>query len=642
MNFKDIITGILKIKSNDINIDHTEESQKMINFLLEDIYSDSSSINISNDSYHFAHENIIQKVNIYESITKKILDSPLNRKEMTKCLIKKEKLFLLEITFSNSIENLIIHYYVMNQLLKKYPKEINKIQEEINKIEESINKCQNLLKKIENQRDKYQSIVEISLQDNDYKEINNYYKDILKEGNIPFIDIEFKKYDYIFRSIASIEIDLESYFSIEDNQNEYINKLLEIENILLDRKEFNNNDFNNIKSGIHLIEKYTTLNTKQIKEKYISLLKLKYQYLKENYELLLDDRIQDDFIYDGVFFNFFIEEKIKRQSPINNKVFQFLNKYESEVLTDPILRSLFFYTINNSLLDWFELKINIKDYLKEKYIDLINNCKIKNISFKENTTIETFIYLMSEISMKYKELIDIHKYIIEKYGPTKEFLAGIESVCFQSDSMKELFHTISLSPDKNIIISPDVKIFSMNNYYRELSSNLIFQDGTESISMKNVHFENPVSITIPSTIKSLSIEIPNSNITKLIFNNYNNSMLFNNIEYLRSLLESFYSEDNESNDLEIIGKSQGKNASYTLSKSTFYSFRDKYHYLFEYCEDEEKPTFFTVVLDNIMKEFDEEYAEKRKKEPTIFTFELDNIMKEFDGEYAEKRKKKTL
>ena len=101
MNFKDIIIGIFKTKSNDIKINHTEESQKMINFLLEDIYSDSSSINISNDSYHFAHENLIEKVNIYEIITKKILDSPLNRKEIISCLIKKEKLFLLEIIFKD-------------------------------------------------------------------------------------------------------------------------------------------------------------------------------------------------------------------------------------------------------------------------------------------------------------------------------------------------------------------------------------------------------------------------------------------------------------------------------------------------------------------------------------------------------------
>lgn len=602
MIFKDIIADILKPKTNDINVNQTEEKQQMINFLLEGIYSDSSSINISNDFFHFAHENLIEQVNIYEKITKKILDSPFNRKEMTKCLIKKEKLFLLEIAFSNYIEDLNIHFYVINHLLKKYPNEKNKIKEEIDKIEKSINKCQILLKKIDNQRDKYQSIVEISLQDNDYKEINNYYKNKLKEGNIPFIDIEFKKYDYIFRSIASIEIDLESYFSIEDNQNEYINKLLGIENILLDRKEFNNNDFNNIKSGIHLIEKYTTLNTKQIKEKFISLLKLKYQHLKENPELLLDERIQDDFINNEVFFNFYIEEKIKNQSPINNKVFQFLNKYEKEVLTDPIFRSLFFYTINNSLLDWFELKINIKDYLKGKYIDLINNCKIKNISFKENTTIETFIYLMSEISMKYKELIDIHKYIIEKYGPTKEFLAGIESVRFQSDSMKELFHIISLRPDKNIIISPDVKIFSMNSYYRELSSNLIFQDGTETISIENVHFENIVSITIPSTVKSLSIEIPNSNIKKIIFNDYDNSPLFNDDTYLMKLLELFYSEENEADSLLIMGNSSQNNVFYFLLKGSINNYQNEYKYFSPFSQSI-KEKFIASELKNIKKEF---------------------------------------
>ena len=610
MIFKDIIADILKPKTNDININQTEEKQQMINFLLEDIYSDSSSINLRNNSYHFAHENLIEKVNIYEKITKKILDSPLNRKEMTKCLIKKEKLFLLEIAFSNYIEDLNIHYYVMNQLLKKYPKENNKIKEEIDKIEKSINKCKILLKKIDNQRDKYQSIVEISLQDNDYKEINNYYKNILKEGNIPFIDIEFKKYDYIFRSIASTEIDLESYFSIEDNQNEYINKLLETENFLLDRKEFNNNDFNNIKSGIYLIEKFTTLNTKQIKEKYISLLKLKYQFLKGNSELLFDDRIQDDFIYEGVFFNFFIEGKIKNQSPINNKVFQFLNKYEKEVLTDPIFRSLFFYTINNSLLDWFELKINIKDYLKEKYIDLINNCKIKNISFKENTTIETFIYLMSEISMKYKELIDIHRCIIEKYGPTKEFLDGIESVSFQSDSMKELLHTISLRPDKNIIISPDVKIFSMNSYYREQSSNLIFQDGTESISIENVHFENMVSITIPSTVKSLSIEITNSNIKKIIFKDYDNSTLFNDDIYLMKLLELFYSEENETDRLIIMGNSSQNNVFYYLSKESLNQYQNEYQFFSPFSQ-RVKEKFLASELKNIKKEFNINNSKKK-------------------------------
>ena len=72
MIFKDIIADILKPKTNDININQTEEKQQMINFLLEDIYSDSSSFNLRNNSYHFAHENLIEKVNIYEKITKKI------------------------------------------------------------------------------------------------------------------------------------------------------------------------------------------------------------------------------------------------------------------------------------------------------------------------------------------------------------------------------------------------------------------------------------------------------------------------------------------------------------------------------------------------------------------------------------------
>ena len=134
MIFKDIIADILKPKTNDINVNQTEEKQQMINFLLEGIYSDSSSINISNDFFHFAHENLIEQVNIYEKITKKILDSPFNRKEMTKCLIKKEKLFLLEIAFSNYIEDLNIHFYVINHLLKKYPNEKNKIKEEIDKL----------------------------------------------------------------------------------------------------------------------------------------------------------------------------------------------------------------------------------------------------------------------------------------------------------------------------------------------------------------------------------------------------------------------------------------------------------------------------------------------------------------------------
>jgi len=620
MDLLDIMLSILKKRDNYIlDISAIEENTKTIDLLLKEVYQNTSSISISNDSYQFVHENIINKVKIDIKIFKQIIEQSINKKEVLKCIIQKEKINLLEDCFIKYINDLKVHYCVMLKLIDEYPNEKQKIKNEIKRLLNTIDSCKKQLKLIDNMKEKYKSIVEILLKDNDYKEANNYYKNILREGNIPYIDIEIKKYDYLFRSIAQVELDLENYFSNEDNQNEYMSKIIEIEDKIINNKKLPYVEYRNIENSIFIIEKFTNIDTKIIKEKYKEIIKFKYKSLKDNLEIVTNQNIEEINIKDEIFFSFYIEEKINNtNSKINNKIFKYLDKYQNNILKDFFLRTLFFYTINNNLLEWFEIKINIKNYLKDKYTELKNNCNIKNISFKETVSIETFLYLISEISVEYKDLLEVHKSIIEQYGPTKFFLEGIESISFHSESMKDLLDVV-LSKKKDIRISGDIKTFILNNSYRDSSSNLIFQDGTENISIENVHFENPVSITIPSTVKSLSIEITNSNIRRIIFENYKNSQLFDDDNYLRNLLELFYSNDNICNYLEIIGKSTDKIVSYKLSKKEQENYFKEYYtnlygFYTNYMQYENKAPindFIESELKNIKKEFNINNSKKK-------------------------------
>ena len=252
MDLLDIILSILKKRDNYIlDISAIEENTKTIDLLLKEVYQNTSSINISNDSYQFVHENIINKVKIDIKIFKQIIEQSINKKEVLKCIIQKEKINLLEDRFIKYINDLKVHYCVMLKLIDEYPNEKQKIKNEIKRLLNTIDSCKKQLKLIDNMKEKYKSIVEILLKDNDYKEANNYYKNILREGNIPYIDIEIKKYDYLFRSIAQVELDLENYFSNEDNQNEYMSKIIEIEDKIINNNKSPYVEFRNIENSIY-------------------------------------------------------------------------------------------------------------------------------------------------------------------------------------------------------------------------------------------------------------------------------------------------------------------------------------------------------------------------------------------------------
>ena len=106
-----------------------------------------------------------------------------------------------------------------------------------------------------------------------------------------------------------------------------------------------------------------------------------------------------------------------------------------------------------------------------------------------------------------------------------------------SDTSKNILSLFSLSD--NITISKDVKSITIKNIKDFPSGNIIFLDGIEIINIKDVSFQDEITITIPKSVSNLNLDYSYGNISTLIFEDYDQSPLINK-RLIKNIVEEYY------------------------------------------------------------------------------------------------------
>lgn len=214
-----------------------------------------------------------------------------------------------------------------------------------------------------------------------------------------------------------------------------------------------------------------------------------------------------------------------------------------------------------------------------------------------------------------------------------------------SDTSKNILSLFSLS-DK-ITISKDVKSITIKNIKDFPSGNIIFQDGIEIINMKDVSFQDEITLTIPKSVSNLNLDYSYGNISTLIFEDYDQSPLINK-RLIKNIVEEYYNlspkiKNTYWKDEVIIDTNSHKSIKKIIMK--------KDNQVLEYC-------FHPIILENnnsilhliynARKVAYEEICKRfikpdillsntsPKEDYSLFTSDEDNI----EGIYKRKRKKK--
>ena len=156
---------------------------------------------------------------------------------------------------------------------------------------------------------------------------------------------------------------------------------------------------------------------------------------------------------------------------------------------------------------------------------------------------ETYLYLYEYESIEYESIrrtliTNLHKEVVKEKGLNWSILKGIEEITLDnSDTSKNILSLFSLSD--NITISKDVKSITIKNIKDFPSGNIIFQDGIEIINMKDVSFQDEITITIPKSVSNLNLDYSYGNISTLIFEDCDQSPLINK-RLIKNVVEEYY------------------------------------------------------------------------------------------------------
>ena len=226
--------------------------------------------------------------------------------------------------------------------------------------------------------------------------------------------------------------------------------------------------------------------------------------------------------------------------------------YKEDICKNKYLLSLLLFDSNN-LLYWFNQKVNLKEVLKDNYINFKMNCIMNKIIIKEEMSLETYIYLNSLKDTNYSYLINIHKELIKRNRLNRPILNGIKKIDFDTEIGDKLFELFCIKKDSIIKISNDIEYFQTNRFYKGILSSLEFQDGTKIINMKNVSPMNDITIKVPSSVNRLNLNF-NGKISKIIIDNYRFSpLLALNSFFINELVEKYYKDISKNDDIFIIG-----------------------------------------------------------------------------------------
>ena len=526
---------------------------ELINSLLE-IYNMNSNVNFTNYNYVFPHKLLIKKIEKVEIIIKKLLKERKNKLYDNSFICTHIRLYIDII--NDYLEQLEIHLEVLNKVLNNNPNNKNIIDKQKNiikmnwlklyflKIEMSI-KINNYEKHYIKFNDKNKLFDNIIAQ-------SEYNQLISKEAKLVFED---KKREYnaeiglIYTNY--LRLDLEMYFLDENNVDEFLQKMknefIKIKEIQIKKVSDNSQIdpllelINNYTDKYLILMKYTNNNDSSLKDDYIEILKIKYNYLKINPNQMEYTSVKNDLYKEEAYLERMKEDwnkTIGRPSYLNVLLSQkFLKNHLEELLENDIYFELFLCTLNTedeNYLEWIKRKVNLKEFLSKKYNYSLKD--FKGIELKDYVTVETLIILLCSIYIDVEYLrhilIRLHKkYPVQYNGHT--IFDGIKKINFdESNAGDELFNY--LSSFEYISISKDVESLETKKRRRINCSCIIFSEGLKNISLKNV--TGKINYYFPSSVENIILNTDNTQ--HIHFNNFNKSK-YRNLKKLSSLLTEY-------------------------------------------------------------------------------------------------------
>jgi len=615
VNIIDIKLLLMKEYRSIIN---EEEYKDKYNELYE-IYNSGSSVDYKTDSYVFPHDIYIQKENEVLNQIHNIKYNNNFTEEHKIINIEKLKIYIEELVNIKKI--LAINFNIIEKLIKERKEDREYIEDELSKILKEYDKCKEEIK---------ESTYILKIYENDIKWINNvylnnYYDFLLKLTNQIKLEINTTINDNIEKKIALIEIEIANYLDDIDNRNDYIEKLKkEMKNIIINytykaKKELDL--INEIIIKYKLLCNITSDYYNKLQKLYEDIIHKKFNELtwnpkyciqysptKDYKKELYKSDIEEVFSYFESQSYYILPFEKFYYFYVDLNIINILKNYKHELLNNDILLSLLLYEIRNIVkdidlikynkkeylinritnnmlkvelesykrkLDWFNLEINIKDYLNDKYSNFKEICENDNIIINDTMSIETFIYLYCNIYNEYKDLIDIHKTMNKNKEliMTTPLFKGISSLDFSTKVGKYLLDLLLTRYDKyedELIIDKDVKEYTLKDESNiNLPRSLVFSDNLESLCINNLDYNNQYnSIIIPSTIKNFNIE--NSKINKVIINDKTNN--YEDIRpIINHLVNLYYKECNLEERIDIIPDGVLKNYKYKILSVVLYN-----------------------------------------------------------------------
>ena len=521
-----------------------EDIQKIQEKLLE-VYNSNSSINYTNPSFIFPHQFLLDKSdalnnthNNYQNAWYYIFHIYTTYKII---------IFLKE-DLEKTNEKLSIHFDFLNKLKKIHPETKTIIEQEqikiINHFKINISTITVLEEFIKKNKDYYKNII-IDEAEIEYEKLKRKFIFFINDDKI----IQEVEKDCSNNKYIGLKYKLDVYFNSKKG-NEYKSNIInEINNIENNIK--NNNNYNPIPEINLIIKKYQFIikyvaYRDQLDKEYKNIIRIKYDYLKKHpikeeiYNLGKDYQAYNHYLN-------YIEEDLNKKV-INNKIDKYFYDYINEysVLPNSILHnsfpstlSLFFAYYSDTLDEWFKNDMeNINGYIN--YLIPYKNIKFR---YPLKMSRETYLYLYEYESIEYESIrrvliTNLHKEVVKEKGLNWSILKGIEEITLDnSDTSKNILSLFSLSD--NITISKDVKSITIKNIKDFLSGNIIFQDGIETINMKDVSFQDEITITIPKSVSNLNLDYSYGNISTLIFEDYDQSPLINK-NIIKNIVEEYY------------------------------------------------------------------------------------------------------
>ena len=532
---------------------NNSNNEELINSLLE-IYNMNSNVNFTNYNYVFPHKLLIKKIEKVEIIIKKLLKERKNKLYDNSFICTHIRLYIDII--NDYLEQLEIHLEVLNKVLNNNPNNKNIIDKQKNIIK------MNWLKL-------YFLKIEMSIKINNYEKYDIKFNDknklfdniiaqseynqlISKEAKLVFED---KKREYnaeiglIYTNY--LRLDLEMYFLDENNVDEFLQKMknefIKIKEIQIKKVSDNSQIdpllelINNYTDKYLILMKYTNNNDSSLKDDYIEILKIKYNYLKINPNQMEYTSVKNDLYKEEAYLERMKEDwnkTIGRPSYLNVLLSQkFLKNHLEELLENDIYFELFLCTLNTedeNYLEWIKRKVNLKEFLSNKYNFSLKD--FKGIELKDYVTVETLIILLCSIYIDVEYLrqilIGLHKkYPVQYNGHT--IFDGIKKINFdESNAGDELFKY--LSSFEYISISKDVESIKTKKRRSINCSCIIFSEGLKNISLKNV--TGKINYYFPSSVENIILNTDNTQ--HIHFNNFNKSK-YRNLKKLSSLLTEY-------------------------------------------------------------------------------------------------------